>query len=124
MRRYDPERAPDSAAWLALDEQERHRLAAEAHENAPDWHPQAQAKRAHAIYHVIVENQAAEGDPPEVGGTLARLLEEGLGRHDAVHAVASVLAAETWAMLKEKRSFDQTAYLEGLRVLSAETWRR
>lgn len=117
--RYEPDRSPDPAEWLALAEPERRRLVAEAHLETSDAHPKVAAKRAHAIYHVMIENQVAEGEPPEVGGALARLVANGMGRHEALHAVAAALAAETWGMLNEKRSFDTGAYRERLRTLGA-----
>jgi hypothetical protein len=42
------------------------------------------------VFHVIVENQAAQGLETPVRRTLARLQAEGLSRHDAVHAVGSI----------------------------------
>ena len=122
--RYDPDVAPDPESWLALDESIRQELARKAHDPAPDWHPKATAKHAHVIYHVMVENQVAANDPPEVAAALARLTEEGLDRHDALHAVANILAEETWSMLKEKRSFDTDAYQARLEKLKASDWRR
>jgi hypothetical protein len=53
--------------------------------------PVGQSARAHAATHVVVENQAAMGDATAVPATLARLMREGLERHDAVHAIGSVL---------------------------------
>jgi hypothetical protein len=38
----------------------------------------------HGVAHVIVENQIALGDPPAVREALARLMVEGLDRHDVV----------------------------------------
>jgi hypothetical protein len=123
MKHYDPEVGPDPKQWLGLDEGLRHVLVQKAHEHPPPWHPKARADRAHVIFHTIVENQVASGDPPETARALERLLGEGLGRHDAIHALASVLATETHRMLRERRTFDQDAYLRSLADLSAATWR-
>ena len=86
--RYDPSRSPDAGGWLALSEDERIRMAEEFHRGArirvPNLH-------VHAVMHVIVENQLALGSELPVAGTLARLVREGLSRHDAVHAIGSVL---------------------------------
>jgi hypothetical protein len=49
--------------------------------------------RLHAIMHVVVENQILLGDEAPVASTLARLMAEGLERHNALHAVVSVLSA-------------------------------
>jgi hypothetical protein len=43
------------------------------------------------VVHVIVENQIALGDELPVPSTLMRLMADGLDRHDAIHAIASVL---------------------------------
>jgi len=45
----------------------------------------------HGVAHVIVENQIAAGDSTVEPVTLARLMREGLDRHDAIHAIGSVL---------------------------------
>jgi hypothetical protein len=46
--------------------------------------------KAHAVFHVIVENQIAENLESALRA-IVRLRVEGLDRHDAIHAVASVL---------------------------------
>jgi hypothetical protein len=45
----------------------------------------------HATFHVVVESQIAEGEL-RVSRAMERLTAEGLDRHEALHAVASVLA--------------------------------
>ncbi len=88
MDGYDPERAPDPEWWLSLDESERMDLAQESqHEDE-----QLPSPRSHAAIHLVIENQVAMGDEIPVAATLQRLLAEGLGRHDAVHAIGSVLS--------------------------------
>ena len=49
--------------------------------------------------HVVVENQLAANDEPVVRA-LARLMKEGLSRHDAVHAIGSVVAQQIFDILK------------------------
>ena len=88
LKHYDPEKAPDPAEWLGMDESERIRLAQDHHVTARVKLPNV---KAHAIFHVIVETQVAQGLGPTVR-TIDRLQGEGLSRHDAVHAVASVVA--------------------------------
>ena len=51
--------------------------------------------------HVVVENQLAANDEPVVRA-LARLMKEGLSRHEAVHAIGSVVAQHIFDMLKMK----------------------
>lgn len=74
----------------------------------------------HAIIHAAVETQLAEGHGHALKA-LRRLLDEGLDRHDAVHAVGSVLAEQIYGALKGS-SFDEAAYQQGLDALSAESW--
>jgi hypothetical protein len=50
--------------------------------------------------HVIVENQVALGEAYPVQSVLLRLMEEGLDRHDAIHAIGSVLAERLFAGLR------------------------
>jgi hypothetical protein len=85
---YDPDQTPNPKEWLALDEQIRLGL-------VEDYHHQKRIKlpslTAHAAFHGIVENQLAENFEPAVRA-MTRLTMEGLTRHEAVHAIASVVA--------------------------------
>ena len=87
MKTYDPAITPVSDAWLALDEVEQIELVA-------DYHEQRRVELSnlpvHALMHVVVENQLAEGIEV-VGEALARLMGEGLDRHEGIHAIGSVL---------------------------------
>lgn len=89
--RYDPEVPPKPAEWLALDEGERIVLVEAYHRDARIPLPKS-ARSVHAAIHTVVENQLAMDDQAIVRDTLQRLLGEGLTRHDALHAVGSVLA--------------------------------
>ena len=103
MEQYDPDRD------LAADEWHRIRM--------PDV-------EAHAVVHTIVENQLALGEPVVVA-TFARLRHEGLDRHDAIHAIGSVLAGQLHSLLTNPKSQAQPAerYHKALRRLSAAKWR-
>jgi len=61
MKQYDPERPPNPVKWLALDEQERILLAESHHVAARIKLP---ITKVHAVFHVIVENQIADGPEP------------------------------------------------------------
>jgi len=76
----------------------------------------------HVTFHQIVENQLAAKDPPVVHETLERLMRSGLSRHEAIHAIGSVLSVEIWEILKEDRPFDEERYERGLRQLDAREW--
>ena len=120
MREYDPFQQPECSEWESLDEQERLDLV-KAHHRAtgtdlPD-------ENMHAIVHVIVENQIALGDETPVNEVHARLMEEGLDRHDAIHAVGSALAAHLYDILGGVETpGGSDNYYEELKRLSAAGW--
>lgn len=123
MDRYDPEVTPSREDWLALDEGERIVLAEWYHRDARIRLPRA-ARTLHATIHVVVENQLAENDE-RVNQALARLMKEGLSRHDAVHAIGSVVAEELYdAMnLKDTAESLRARYYAAIERLTAAVWR-
>jgi hypothetical protein len=122
MFKYDAEHDPEPAKWLALDEATRIELARRYHRRIRAELPNI---RAHAAAHAIVENQLAEG-LPEAKRALDRLLDDGLDRHDAIHAIGSVLMEHIWNLSnKPQGSGDPNApYLVALDKLTADSWRR
>lgn len=117
---YDPEVAPDPKDWLAIDEHERIRLARRFHEGARIKLPNV---KAHAVIHAAVENQVASGYGPSCRA-IERLQREGLARHDAVHAVGTVLARFIQEELNSPRFGDRQAELgAAIDALSASSWR-
>lgn len=122
MERYDPEHVPDPTEWLELDEQERLLLIERFHRRARIKLGNA---RLHAVFHVVVENQLAMRDPPSVRATLDRLMREGLSRHDAIHAIASVVSGHVHDIMQGKNTtgWPADAYESGLANLSASSWR-
>lgn len=115
MTTYDPDVAPVPAEWLAMDEDARLELVARYHHANAERPPGA---RLHAAVHVVVENQVALGEAI-VLETLARLQREGRSRHDAIHAVGSVLADRLLDALQGRVSKPELAssYLESLKAL-------
>ncbi|HEX7123649.1 MAG TPA: hypothetical protein VF178_14835 [Gemmatimonadaceae bacterium] len=79
---------------------------------------------AHAAIHAIVETQIAE-DLTSVVDAMTRLQAQGLDRHEALHAVGSVLARHMWELLRadEQPADPNEAYYAALDQLSAESWR-
>ena len=69
----------------------------------------------HVTIHQTIENQLAAKDPPVAHETLERLMRSGLSRHEAIHAIWSVLSVEIWEILKEDCPFDEGRYERGLR---------
>ena len=122
MERYDPAHAPLSDRWLALDEGERIRLVEQFHRAARIRVPN---QLAHAVFHVIVENQLALPDQVVVRETMQRLLKEGLSRHEAIHAIASVLAVRVHDLLQPvaPAADSEARYRADLGRLTAEGWR-
>lgn len=123
MRHYDPEKQPRPSEWLALDEQERIQLA-EAHHRAA--RVKLPSVKAHACIHVAVENQIAEGLEPVVRA-MTRLTKEGLSRHDALHAIGSMVAEHLYeaARAEDKDNFastHQARYAAAVERLTAKGW--
>jgi hypothetical protein len=123
MDRYDPEVAPNPEDWLALDEGERVLLVEWYHRDARIDLP-GSARTLHATIHVIVENQLAENDEP-VTCALARLMNEGLSRHEAVHAIGSVVVEELYDALQWKGTPEslRADYYAAIERLTAAVWR-
>jgi len=122
MDSYDPDTPRHSADWLQTDEGERIELVSSYHRRKKVHLPNAQL---HAVIHVVVENQLALGEEVVVE-TLARLQREGLSRHDALHAIGSVLAADLYELMQESSEATGDAYrryLDRLRKLTAKHWR-
>jgi hypothetical protein len=124
MDRYDPDVPPDSRDWLALDEGERVLLVEQYHRDARVSLPR-RARRIHATIHTVVENQLALKDQTIVRATLQRLMEAGLTRHDAIHAVGSVLAEHLNDLLHAQSlpAKGHAPYYAALQQLTAENWR-
>jgi hypothetical protein len=124
MKAYDPLKPPKPDEWLSTDEQERLDLMESFHRRARIRLPNA---KLHAVVHVIVENQFALGDELPVKRTLQRLMSEGLDRHDALHAVGSVLIGHLSDLLAAPEAKIVTdpnpRYYAELGRLTAKGWR-
>jgi hypothetical protein len=121
MREYDPNLNIDPMKWGSLDDDQKLQLVEEYHEQ---FDPDLPDLALHSVLHTIVENQIALGDETPAAAALARVESEGLDRHDAVHAIASVLVSYRHEMLgasDTKNHNDQ--YFEALTKLTAESWR-
>jgi len=121
MDKYDPNKAPDPVEWMEIDESERITLIDHYHRHARVKLPNVQL---HAHFHVIVENQIALGDEMNVAKTLKRLMGDGLDRHDALHAVASVLSRHMYRLMsRESSEFSPEDYAADMEALTVEKWR-
>jgi len=121
VNRYDPDHTPDPEQWLALDEESRIRLVEAHHRAARIKLPNL---KAHAVFHAIIENQIAENTGAVVRA-IARLTTEGLSRHEALHAIASVLAEHIHDLFNAKADQSNSAALYDAAVerLTAKRWR-
>ena len=126
---YDPFTEPDPQQWLATDEQQRIDLVVAYHRRAGIRFPREQL---HAIIHVVVEKQIADPELP-VRRIAQRLMSEGLDRHEAIHAIGSVLAVHLNNLMREvgaggnpaeSKSDPHKVYFDELEALTAEEWRR
>ncbi len=123
MRKYDPDVGPVAADWLGTPEAERIDLVAAYHRRRRISLP---SRQLHSIIHVVVENQLALGEHVVIQA-LERLRDEGLDRHDAIHAIGMVLSEHIYALLKrggEPAADAQAPYFERLERLTADEWRR
>jgi hypothetical protein len=97
-----------------------------------DYHRHARLRapnaNMHAVIHAVVERQIALGDETPVRQTVQRLMSEGLDRHEAIHAVGSVLTGHIHDLVRrgEVKAGDDpnTAYYAALATLTAEAWLR
>jgi hypothetical protein len=119
---YDADEQPDPDVWLELDETERLDLVSDYHRRTG---VQLETPELHAMAHVVVENQVALGEATSVPETLDRLINEGLDRHDAVHAIGSVLMRIVFDAVHERDdgSDVNAKYRQELATLTAANWR-
>ena len=124
MDAYNPEKAPESQAWLEADEQMRIGLIREYHDANDDGSLEGDAKSMHNVLHGIVETQLAEGVEP-VPATMAKLQRQGLSRHESIHAVGAVLIEGLYKVMKgEDSEFHPRQYRRRLDKLTAKRWRK
>jgi hypothetical protein len=122
MQKYDPMLKPDRHWWEALDDDERISVVTEHHQEADIQLPD---EYTHGLLHVVVENQIAMGEETPVEAVLCRLVDENLDRHDAVHAIASILVSHMHELIHgEVAALDHDDYYAELEKLTAEKWLR
>lgn len=123
MDSYDPSQIPDPDEWLALDELERINLVENYHKGSEEKIPEG-SEKMHAAIHAAVENQLASAIEP-VSAVVAKLVRQGLGRHEALHAIGAVLSEDLFNLQQgEGEPWDQNKYQRRLEKLSAKRWKR
>lgn len=121
MKHYNPLQDPDPQEWLSLDEQERIGLIKKFHKKAKIRMPNV---TAHSAMHAMIENHIARGDELP-NRKLRQLMDEGLDRHDAIHAMAWILSLQIYRAMKSGGSSNWfKSYLASLEDLTAENWLR
>ena len=116
---YDPDRAPASADWLAIDEGGQSSLSL-LHPASGIKVPNAQL---HAVIHVIVENQVALGEEIVIHA-LARLRTESLSRHDALRAKRiGARRANLYQLIARRGTAISTVATRRLEKFAAAQWR-
>jgi len=117
---YNPEKAPDPEKWRALEETQRLDSVSAHHRRMRVKLPNADL---HAAVHVIVENQLAEGFALATEA-LDRLRAQGLDRHEAIHAISSVLIGHVQSLMQEGASTPDPngPYGKALGTLTARSW--
>lgn len=123
MQRYNPSQSPDPEEWLLLDELKRINLVEEFHKDSGEDFNEG-AERIHAAIHVAVENQFIL-ETERVSAVIAKLIRQGLDRHEALHAVGAVLSEYLYNMQTGKgEPWNQKSYNRRLEKLSAKRWRK
>ncbi len=122
MQNYDPMFELDPKQWDLLDDDERVSVVMKYHQEAGIELPD---EYTHALLHVIVENQIAQEEETPVEAVLHRLTDENLDRHDAVHAIAIILANHMYDLMHgEDAALGNDEYYAELEKLTAEKWQR
>lgn len=121
MEKYDPTKPILADEWLALDEQEQIELVRSFHDTIDNEMP-SDALSVHSSVHVIVENQLAMG-VELIPQTIAKLMRQGLDRHEAIHAIGAIVSADIFDILSgDMQEFSPTRYRRKLEKITAKRW--
>ncbi len=123
MEQYEPSHAPNPEEWQELDEAMRVELVREYHREHEEVMPE-DAENMHAVIHVVVENQLALGVEP-VPATVAKLIRQGLDRHEAIHAIGAILSEDIFDLLQgNEKTWAEQRYRRRLEKLTAKRWKK
>jgi hypothetical protein len=121
---YDAAVGPEPAAWRALDERERLSRVARFHNETLPAAQMPPSMQRHAAMHVLVESQLADARPAEAPAALRRLMDEGMSRHEALHAVGWLTTEHMRRAMDAQRPVDEAAYAADLATLTVRSWLR
>ena len=121
--RYDADQKVDAEVWDALDQAERMWAVLRFHRMRRS---KLSGIKIHVAMHVTVEDRIALGDDDPVNRALARLMQEGLGRHDAIHAIGGTLMKCLYLESKgrEEEADLEKRFFRELRNLNGRRWLR
>jgi uncharacterized protein YoaH (UPF0181 family) len=119
LTEYDADRAPDAEAWRAGNEMQLVELVQAYHRARRILLPN---ERVHAALHVMMENQVAFGAQTPVADAVARLMGEGMSRHDAIHAVGAILSRHMHQATTTNVPISREAYFADVRAVTVATW--
>jgi len=80
------------------------------------------SEAARAALFQAIDQQVANGDPPETAETLNRLLEAGHSRDEAYRLIGCALGDEMFHVMKEEREYDAARYVRLLQALPDMPW--
>ena len=119
---YSPNTPPDPEEWLSIDDSEK-QVIVEAGLQAIEAGI-GEGFTFHCVTHIIVENQVAANDADvPTGQVIDSLMEQGLDRHEAIHAVGSVIMTTMHSMVQKKEVFDPAANAADMWALNADDWK-
>ena len=79
-------------------------------------------ERARLAMLEAIEAQLRSDDPPETRQTLARLMQQGMSREQAIKAIAGALIREVFSVLKDGSAYDRERYVANLKRLPKRPW--
>ena len=121
MEKYAPMKPIQAGQWLALDELDRIEMVHAFHARLDNEMP-SDALSMHSTIHVIVENQLAMG-VELIHETIAKLIRQGLDRHEAIHAIGAIISVDIYDMLKGNiQKYSPIRYRKKLEKITAKRW--
>ena len=75
-----------------------------------------------AVYLEAVETQLRDNNPPETRQTFDRLRSEGVSEQDAKLLIGSVIAVETYEIMKAGTPFNQKRFVRNLNRLPDQSF--
>src|SRR5688500_17672380 len=89
--KYDASKEINAQSWSKLTDDQRIACVQRHHEQDKP-HPPTRNLTIHSALHAVIESQIASGNPVQARAAYSRMLQGGLSRHDAIHALGSALA--------------------------------